>query len=204
MNPVDLRRLAPGFEHEAFGSQAVFRAALDALSRPGLPVEVPHAGATPSRGHRAAALLLLALLDPDTKVWLSPKLWESEAPTWLQFHTGCQLAQQASEADFGWIALGDACTLELFKNGCPDWPDQSATCLIEVESFGSTVPGWMLEGPGILGQLQLHARGLAADFESQWRANHSSFPQGVDVFLASFDEILGLPRTVRLLAKTED
>eukprot|EP01035_Chromulina_nebulosa_P040011 gene40011-54094_t len=75
----------------ALGSQSVFRAALHALSHPGRVVELPHDAQTPSRGHAASAALLLALLDPDCTLWLSPSLAGSDAAAWLRFHRGCVL-----------------------------------------------------------------------------------------------------------------
>ena len=41
MKAQDLQHIAAGFTHEAFGSQAVFRAALDALSHPGRLILMP-------------------------------------------------------------------------------------------------------------------------------------------------------------------
>jgi alpha-D-ribose 1-methylphosphonate 5-triphosphate synthase subunit PhnH len=35
-------------------------------------------------------------------------------------------------------------------------------------------------------------------FWPQWRANHASFPQGVDVFFTCADRAIGLPRTTRV------
>ena len=84
MNAADLKNIVAGFDHEAFGSQAVFRVALDALSHPGRVFDMPLVSARPHQGHRAAAALLLGLLDADTKAWLSPTLANSEAPAWLR------------------------------------------------------------------------------------------------------------------------
>jgi alpha-D-ribose 1-methylphosphonate 5-triphosphate synthase subunit PhnH len=89
MNSPDLQNIVAGFDHEAFGSQAVFRVALDALSHPGRPLDMPLDTALPRQGHCAAAALLLGLLDADTTLWLSPALASSDAPAWLRFHTGC-------------------------------------------------------------------------------------------------------------------
>ena len=54
MNPQELQQIRAGFHHEAFGSQAVFRAALQALSHPGRPVEMPQVSQFPRTGHAAA------------------------------------------------------------------------------------------------------------------------------------------------------
>lgn len=199
MSAPDLNTLAPGFEHEAFGSQAVFRAALQALSHPGRPVDMPMGAAVPRHGHLTAAVLLLGLLDADTRLWLSPKLAGSDAAAWLRFHTGCILVADAAQAQFCWFAQGDdGPALSDLNPGTDTWPDQSATCVVEVDSLRGDTPGWTLKGPGIDGECQLQVRGLPAGFESQWQDNHASFPRGVDVFLASPTQIVGLPRTTRL------
>jgi len=199
MSSPDLSRLVPGFDHESSGSQAVFRAALEALSHPGRPIDMPRVASGPRQGHRAAALLLLSLLDADTGLWLSPSLAEGDASAWLRFHTGCRLVTEAAAAQFCWMGNHDwAHGLDTLNQGSDNWPDQSATCVIEVDGFEAAQPRWALQGPGIPGERQVRIEGLPAGFELQWQENHSRFPRGVDVFLASSDQILGMPRTVRL------
>ena len=50
-----LSALGAGFSNEALGSQAVFRAVLQALSQPGQPVRVDHDAQVPAVGHSASA-----------------------------------------------------------------------------------------------------------------------------------------------------
>lgn len=199
MSNPDLNTLVAGFDHEAFGSQAVFRTALQALSHPAWPVDMPMGAAAPRHGHMAAAVLLLGLLDADTRLWLSPALADSDAATWLRFHTGCTLVSDAAQAQFCWLAQGDEWPgLAQLEQGSETWPDQSATCVIEVERLQGNAPGWTLQGPGIPNERQLKVQGLPHGFEDQWQMNHANFPRGVDVFLASPTQIAGLPRTTRL------
>jgi alpha-D-ribose 1-methylphosphonate 5-triphosphate synthase subunit PhnH len=40
--------------------------------------------------------------------------------------------------------------------------------------------------------------GLSADFQAQWAANHACFPRGVDLFLATQTQLVGLPRTTSI------
>jgi alpha-D-ribose 1-methylphosphonate 5-triphosphate synthase subunit PhnH len=199
MSIPDLNTLVAGFDHEAFGSQAVFRTALQALSHPACPVDMPVGAAAPRHGHMAAAVLLLGLLDADTRLWLSPALADSDAAAWLRFHTGCTLVGDAAQAQFCWLAQGDEWPgLAQLEQGSDTWPDQSATCVIEVERLQGNAPGWTLQGPGIPSERQLKVQGLPHGFEAQWQLNHTNFPRGVDVFLASPTQIAGLPRTTRL------
>jgi len=204
MNTQDLSKLGAGFSEAAIGSQSVFRAALQALSYPGRVTALPHDAQTPSHGHSASAALLLALLDPDCTLWLSPALAGSDAAAWLRFHTGCVLVDAAADAQFAWVAQGDECPpLEDFAMGSETYPDQSATCVIDVEAFESgTSRGWTLRGPGIAGSTALAVHGLPgndpAAFAAQWSANNAAFPRGVDLFLVAPREIVGLPRTTRI------
>jgi alpha-D-ribose 1-methylphosphonate 5-triphosphate synthase subunit PhnH len=206
MNPQDLSALGAGFSDAALGSQSVFRAALHALSHPGRVVELPHDAQTPSRGHAASAALLLALLDPDCTLWLSPSLAGSDAAAWLRFHTGCVLVDAPEAAQFAWLAQGDECPpLERFAQGSDAYPDQSATCVIDVAALAEGGAGaWTLRGPGIRDSASIAVDGLphgadaTTSFASQWAANHAAFPRGIDVFLAAPKQIVGLPRTTRI------
>jgi len=197
-----LQNMVAGFDHEAYGSQAVFRTALQALSHPGCPLDMPLNMALPRGGHAAAAALLLGLLDADTAVYLSPSLAGSDAAAWLRFHTGCSEVADVAQAQFIWVGQGDALPqLHNLRQGSDAYPDQSATCVIEVHNLHADEAGWRLQGPGILGERTLRVQGLAADFPNQWSRNHADFPCGVDVFLVTATQIVGLPRTTRILAE---
>jgi alpha-D-ribose 1-methylphosphonate 5-triphosphate synthase subunit PhnH len=204
MNAPDLHNIVPGFDHEAFGSQAVFRVALDALSHPGRPFDMPLDTALPRQGHCAAAALLLGLLDADTPIWLSPLLANSDAAAWLRFHTGCPIVADACDAQFVWVAQGDPLPLlSSLQGGSDTYPDQSVTCVLDVNSLQTDAMGWCLQGPGIPAERHLRVRGLPSDFAAQWADNHASFPRGVDVFFCTATQIAGLPRTTRILSATE-
>jgi len=206
MNANMLSTLGAGFTDAALGSQAVFRSALQALAHPGHVVELSHDAQVPSQGHGASAALLLALLDPDCRLWLSPSLAGGDAAAWLRFHTGCVLVDAPAQAQFAWIGEGDACPpLDAFAQGSDAYPDQSATCVIDVANVmdvsapaEGSAPRWTLRGPGIQERNAIVVEGLAPAFTTQWSANHALFPRGVDVFLAAPQRIVGLPRTTRI------
>jgi alpha-D-ribose 1-methylphosphonate 5-triphosphate synthase subunit PhnH len=200
MSASTLASLGAGFLNEAFGSQAVFRAVLQALSHPGRCIALEHDAQTPSGSHAASAAVLLALLDSDCTLWLSPRLAAGEAGAWLRFHTGCTVVSEPGLARFIWVAQGDAlpalCSL---AQGSDTYPDQSATLVVDVAHTGVATPGtagaWSLTGPGIQGAAALQVEGLPDDFEAQWAANHAVFPRGVDVLLGTAGHIVGLART---------
>ena len=200
MSTTPLASLGAGFSNEAFGSQAVFRAVLQALSHPGRTVAVEHDAQAPAVGHAASAAVLLALLDSDCTLWLSPKLAASDAGAWLRFHTGCTLVADAAQSRFVWVAQGDALpALNRLALGTDIYPDQSVTCVVDVSRAAATTTdasdAWHLRGPGIQEVADLQVDGLPDDFETQWAANHAMFPRGVDLLLGTPDHIVGLPRT---------
>jgi len=199
MTEQELQHIAAGFTHEAFGSQAVFRMVMDALSHPGRPLVVPIQCELPHKGQPAAAVILLSLLDADTRLWLSPTLVSSDAEQWLRFHTGCIIVKDISEAHFVWVALGDNLpALSSLRTGSDAYPDQSATCILETLTLQADIAGWVLNGPGIPKQRLLQVTGLAPYFTHAWQNNHASFPRGVDILLTTPTHLVGLPRTTRL------
>ena len=201
MKSDDLQRMQPGFDDPVLNSQLVFRRALQALSMPARLVELPNQAALPKQGYSASALLLLALVDSDCALWLSPCLAATDAQTWLRFHTGCRFVQEPAQANFLWLCAQDRWPLlSEMQAGTDEYPDQSATCIMETSSI-QTGPGcraWSLSGPGIPAPVGVTAQGLPADFAAQWAGNHAAFPRGVDVLLTTATQILGLPRSTML------
>ncbi|MGB4117933.1 MAG: phosphonate C-P lyase system protein PhnH [Polaromonas sp.] len=203
MKSDDLQRMQPGFDDPVLDSQGVFRRALQALSMPGRLVDLPALASVPKQGHSASALLLLALLDSDCALWLSPSLADTDAQTWLRFHTGCRFVREPAQANFLWLCAGDGWpALSDMQAGSDEYPDQSATCIMEASSLqtGADPLAWSLSGPGILAPMGLTAEGLPADFVAQWASNHAAFPRGVDVLLTTSTQVLGLPRSTMLRA----
>jgi alpha-D-ribose 1-methylphosphonate 5-triphosphate synthase subunit PhnH len=186
MSAIDLGAVIPGFDDPAFGSQAAFRAALRALSRPGTLVEC----------ERAAYPLALALLDQDTHLWVSPAMQRLAAS--LRFHTGCALVDDAARADFVLVGNPEEMpALDSLALGTDEAPQRSATVILVVDEIARD-GGWRLSGPGLAGHARLRVPALGASFLEQWQANGRRFPRGVDVFLCSGERVCGLPRTTRI------
>lgn len=205
MNAPALHNMVAGFDEPSLGSQRVFRVALDALARPGRIQVMPQVCALPRQGHGAAAALLLGLLDADTSVWLSPLLAASETAAWLRFHTGCQLVNDVASAQFLWVGQGEALpALAQMRQGTDAYPDQSATCVIEVSALQDQAHAWQLKGPGIADVQRLQVNGLPDDFQEQWAHNAERFPKGVDVFMCTSTSIVGLPRTTQIMQGREN
>ena len=200
-----LQAVQAGFADEAVDSQAVFRATLNALAHPGRPTPVPARATTPSPGRPAAARVLLALLDAECTLWLSPRFAGGGTAAWLRFHTGCQCVTASEQASFLWVAAGDAMpALHTLNLGTDEYPDQSATCVIETGSLANAgASAWQLQGPGIADVQPLNVHGLPDAFELQWAQNQAAFPRGADVFLTTVAQVAGLPRTTRISTSVE-
>jgi len=203
---MQLKDLGCGFSQPALCSQSVFRHALAALSMPAsLQVLDPAAALqgvqAPQGAHPAAAALLLALLDQDCKLWLSPGFMRSDAAPWLRFHTGCAVVSDLAEADFAWVAAASELPpLSSFSQGSAEYPDQSATCIVQVDGLQAHAPAlaWTLSGPGVKGSAQLQVDGLGAEFLAQWRASQLHFPCGVDFLFTHGHAFVGLPRSTQI------
>jgi alpha-D-ribose 1-methylphosphonate 5-triphosphate synthase subunit PhnH len=173
---LDLTAIAPGFGDTTLESQAVFRRALAALAQPGLLVECDDAPEPPPGVHPAANALLLALLDHDCRLWLSPSL-NGVVAGYLRFHTGCVLVGAPQYADFALVArAAELPRLDSFDGGSDEFPERGATVVVQLEALGG------------------------AGFLAQWSDNGAQFPRGVDLFLASGKRLCGLPRTTRIEA----
>jgi len=190
--------IPPGFRNAVAEAQTVFRVAMNAMARPGRQLPLPPSLAPPPPLASTAAALLLALCDFETPVWLDPPLADGRGVAeFLRFHTGARLVQSASDAVFAVIA--DAARvppLASFQQGTPEYPDRSATLILQVDELREF--GWRLEGPGIPGHTLFSAGPLPPDFPAQARGNRGRFPCGVDIMFAASDAVAALPRSTRV------
>lgn len=203
----DWSGLGAGFSDLATGSQSVFRCVLQAWSHPGRCVPLQSDAQHPPVGHRTSAAVLLAMLDAETRLWLSPTLAGSAVEHWLRFHTGCVVVPSASDADWIWAAhLDELPPLAELPTGSDVCPESAATCIVDVDGLSNMpVPtAWQLSGPGILNTAPLTITDESgnpdalAQLATLRTANHALFPRGVDVLLATATHVVGLPRTTSL------
>lgn len=192
--------LEGGFAEPVFGAQAVFRAVMDAMARPGTVVALGETVTPPAPLVPAAAAVACTLCDADTPIWLDEALAASEAVrTWLAFQTGAPFAVEAEQGAFAFVAAPHAMPpLDWFAQGTQDYPDRSATLVLQLDALDSG-DALRFEGPGIRDRATLAPKGLPKDFAEQWRANAKRFPRGVDLILTSGDGLLCLPRSARLV-----
>jgi alpha-D-ribose 1-methylphosphonate 5-triphosphate synthase subunit PhnH len=188
-----------GFANPVFDSQAIFRAVMDAMARPGT-TQLARAEAQPPQPlSPIAAAIALTLCDNDTPLWLDPALRQTAAvASWLGFHTGAPLADTPADAHFAIIAdPASLIALENFAQGTQEYPDRSTTLILQVASLSSG-DRLVLEGPGIDGSATFAPAPLPRHFVEQWKQNRARFPRGVDLVLAAPEGIACLPRTTRI------
>lgn len=186
------------FSQPVFDMQRVFRAVLDAMSRPArfrrltvFPQSVPD-GLSP-----VLADLALTLCDGETPLWLSPGLRREEIAAWLRFHCGCPLVEGMDKASFALVAdASELPPLSAFAQGEITYPDRSATVLLAGLAFDAGTR-FRASGPGIRGE-HVFTCALPEGFTEEWKENASGFPLGVDMLLCGADGVAGLPRTTRL------
>jgi alpha-D-ribose 1-methylphosphonate 5-triphosphate synthase subunit PhnH len=178
--------LSGGFADTPVEAARAFRAALEAMARPGSIHRVEGARA-PAPVSEAAAVLLLTLCDRETPLYLAPGHDVAPVRDWVAFHIGAPLVG-ASEAMFalgGWQALAP---LDAYRIGTPDYPDRAVTLIAEL---GNLAPeGARLSGPGIRETARLSLPEVAA-----FQRNHRLFPLGWDAFFTCGDRLAALPRT---------
>jgi alpha-D-ribose 1-methylphosphonate 5-triphosphate synthase subunit PhnH len=175
-----------GFAAPSTDAALAFRAIMTAMARPGRIERMPCVcGPTPLSP--AAATVLLTLCDPETRLYLAPGFDTDDLRGWIAFHIGAPLSDPAG-ADF---ALGDWHELQpidRFRRGVPDYPDRSATLIVEAEALDNT--GATLSGPGIATTAHLSLPEIAA-----FQANARQFPLGLDFFFTAGDRVAALPRS---------
>ena len=188
----------PGFADPVLGAQSTFRAVLEAMSRPGLIVEVGAELTPPAPLCRSAAAVLLTLVDADTALYLAPEA--ENAQDWIVFHATPRMTTNLAEADFAFALTKPR--LEKLNAGTDDGPEEGATLILQVAGF-SQGHHYELAGPGLAKPRLVEIAGLSGEFPMQWEANHRRFPRGIDLILCAGTQLMALPRSLRITASRE-
>lgn len=192
--------LQPAFNDPVLDAQVSFRAALKALAEPGLVQGMDRALALDGL-QPATYALCLAFLDADTPLWLAPRFDTAAIRANLAFHCGCPIVAEREVALFALLDEPELSDLSAFDNGSERYPDQSCTLLIQLEALdGGSLLRW--RGPGIKDVRAVNLP-LAAAFWQQ-RSARSAFPRGLDAFFAAGQQVIGLPRSTRVLFNLEE
>lgn len=177
--------LIGGFTNAPHQSAYAFRAALNALSRPGM-IETLTGATPPAPLSVAAGVLVLTLCDRTTSLHLAGEYDCAALRDWVTFHTGAPLVR-AEDAHFALGAWGDLAE-DRFAIGTAEYPDRAATLIVEMPILTAT--GARLTGPGIDVSARLS---LPEGFR-----NRADFPLGLDCFFTCGDRIAALPRSTKI------
>lgn len=194
---VSSHELIAGFADPVQASQQVFRAALKVMSEPGTLVDVDYVEEAPKGLDLSTWQLALSLLDPDTRVWLSPTLASDAVVSNLRFHCQCPLVESATEADFAIALNTELPQLAELNWGSAEYPDRSTTLVVQVPAL-SAEPFWSLSGPGIEHTRSLRIAGLPDAFRAELIKSRQRFPLGIDTFWCCGNRLTALPRTTAI------
>lgn len=199
--PIAHDSLTGGFTTPVFDSQTVFRAVMDAMARPGLRQTIVPQIKPPAGLGLAQGAIALTLCDHDVAVWLSSSLAKASVGAWIGFHTGAKVVDAKADCQFAFLEAGTTrLTFSAFPMGSQDYPDRSATLVLELPSLNGG-PELILSGPGIKDQVVIAPQGLPDGFLLQWQNNHQQFPRGVDLILTAGRDLLCLPRSCSITAR---
>ena len=180
--------LSGGFTDAPVEAARAFRAALEAMARPGSLHEVAGAEA-PAPLSTAAAVLLLTLCDGETPLYLALGHDTQPVRDWIAFHVGAPLVGPG-EAMFAlgrWDALAPH---DAYAIGTAEYPDRSVTLIVEMPELRAE--GVRLTGPGI--ETEAH---LALPETAAFQRNATRFPLGWDCYFTCAGRLAALPRTTR-------
>lgn len=178
-----------GFPDAPRDAAVAFRAILTALSRPGT-IHAVTGAVPPAPLSPAAGVVVLTLVDRTTGLWLAPSCDTPAVRDWITFHTGAPLVA-ATDAAFALGGWAEMLPLSRFAQGAPDYPDRSATLIIDLPDLRAE--GARLTGPGIRDVAHLSLPETAAFAE-----NARAFPLGLDFIFTAGGRIAALPRTTRV------
>jgi len=194
--------LPTGFVDKVLSAQSTFRSVMDAMARPGRVQRITADVGAPDGMMAGTAAIALTLFDHDTPIWLDSAMSRtSDVAKWLKFHTSAPIVGDSAICSFALI--GDAKylpPLERFPFGSNEYPDRSATLILQVQSL-TRGPAFELRGPGIDGTALLRAAIQPHDLFERLAINATLFPRGIDVVLVHDDGVVAIPRTTRLVAK---
>lgn len=179
--------LAGGFADPPRDAAHAFRAIMDAMARPG-DIKAITGTQAPAPLSQAAGTVLATLADGDTPVHLAGALDTSTVHQWLAFHTGARRTTRQA-AHFAVGRWEDLLPLADYAFGTPEYPDQSATLIVECDRLAPE--GANLIGPGIRDRAQLS---LPATLPEH-RAALPRFPLGLDFIFTCGDRLAALPRS---------
>ena len=193
-----LADMAPGFADLALDAQRTFRRLMDSMAKPGRVTDLDVLVSPPVPGFEAAGAIALALLDFETPVWFPDDADGRRLANWVRFHCGCPVTTDPAAAAFALATPQNVPPVHPFNAGDAKYPERSTTLLIVCPALmGGTAID--LTGPGIAEPLSIAPTGLSAAFWGAVAEDRARFQLGVDLVLTCGTQIIGLPRSTRIL-----
>ncbi|WP_375281540.1 phosphonate C-P lyase system protein PhnH [Pseudooctadecabacter sp.] len=189
---MQAKTLSGGFADPAIASAAAFRQVMDAMARPGT-IQTMTGAVPPAPLSATAGTLLLTLCDPETPLHLAGALDCDAVRTWVAFHTGAPVVGP-SHCMFAVGGWDDLTPLSAYQIGTAQYPDRSATLIVEVDRLDPH--GVTLSGPGIK-----DTHSLSLPETEAFQHNASLFPLGLDFIFTCADRLAALPRTTSVTQK---
>lgn len=176
-------------------SQQTFRAVLEALARPAVPMALP---SQPLDVLVPVIAPVLALADLSTGVcvlenagdrWADAVATATSAPTWP-----AEMAKLVAAIR----PVGDD-EVRGFARGSAQAPEEAALVALSVRDVLGGPRRWTLSGPGIRGTACIAPKGLPAGFVAARADAVAAYPAGIDILLVTDDgRVVGLPRTTTI------
>ena len=181
--------LTGGFADAPVDAAHAFRAIMTVMARPG-EIRTAAQATPPAPLSVAAGTVILTLCDPEAGLYLAGPCDTPQVRDWVAFHTGAPFAgpENCTFAVGRWETLAP---LSAYPVGTPDYPDRSATLIVECTTLAAE--GAALSGPGIRDRAALSLPEVAA-----FRDNHARFPLGLDFLFTCDTSIAALPRSTRV------
>ena len=181
--------LSGGFQDAPRDAAHAFRAAMTAMARPGTIHDIGGA-VPPAPLSVAAGAAILTLCDPETPIYLAGEFDVAAVRDWITFQTGAPFVA-AADAMFAVGHWADMTPMTQFAIGTPEYPDRSATLIVEMSELSAA--GATLSGPGIKETTQFSLPETDA-----FQANAALFPLGLDFIFTAGTQIAALPRTTQV------
>jgi alpha-D-ribose 1-methylphosphonate 5-triphosphate synthase subunit PhnH len=186
---VSADTLGGGFTNPPIDAAFAFRGIMQAMAQPGT-IHVLSGAAPPEPLSLAAGATILTLCDTDTEVYLAGRYNCAEVRSWIRFHTGAPITD-AGSCRFAIGAWTDLLPVSDYSTGTSEYPDRSATLIVEAE--GLTQAGFTLKGPGIHRTAMLSLPELDV-----FTANNALYPLGLDFIFTCCTRIAALPRSIEV------
>ncbi len=189
---------------EVFDAQLHFRIILDAMAKPGIIKTIDGVKINPPQGiHHASSLIGFALLNADT-CFSSVQLNQKEIAEYLLLNTGAPFVTEAS-ADFIFMdGMQPAELIASIKFGTLEYPENSATIIIDVEEISDSMNegslSLILSGPGIENQHRVFIKGMGEQIISFRSEVNAEYPLGIDMILTDLNNrMICIPRTSKIV-----